>query len=68
MQGSKLKPAQTSSSSGGQSKKKSGEIFDAAGLINVPKFTRNKVLREMENISPIKKPPMIAKHREKRLQ
>ena len=40
-----------------------GEIFDAAEMKNVPKYTRNKVfLAIRKNISPIKKPPMDAKH------
>lgn len=49
--------------------KTSGEIFAAAGLKDVPKSTRNKVLHEMgQNVSPVKMPPMNAKHREKRVQ
>ena len=41
--------------------RKTVETFDAVGLKNVLKSTRNKVLHGMEkNISPIKKPPMNA--------
>lgn len=48
--------------------KNSGEIFAAAGIQNVPKSTRNKVLHEMgKNVSPIKMPPMNVKHRERRV-
>ena len=50
-------------------RKNSEDKFDAAGLQNVPKSTRDKVPREKErNISSIKRPPMNAKHSEKRVQ
>jgi hypothetical protein len=49
--------------------KTSRTIFADAGLPNVPKSTRNKVLHKIaKNVSPITMPPMNARHRENRVQ
>ena len=48
---------------------KPGRYICSCRVEDVPKSTGSKVLREMgQNVSPVKMPPMNAKHREKRVQ
>ena len=47
----------------------SAKIFEEAGLVNVPKTTRNRLLRMVAAIkSPSKKPPLTPRHKRLRME
>ena len=47
----------------------SAKIFEETGLVNVPKTTRNRLLRMVAAIkSPSKKPPLTPRHKRFRME
>ena len=50
----------------------SAKIFEEAGLVNVPKTTRNRLLRKVAPVaairSPSTKPPLTPRHRRLRME